>query len=83
MRFKSTGSSLLHGLQLFDQRVAGIITGDSLRAIVDDLDFIRRIIISPGADVFRFVRRHLREARFQQHALAQAVDRRGKDSRRN
>src|SRR5450755_3130470 len=81
---KSTGMSprscwrryLVEMVCSFSQRVAGIITGDSLRAIVDGLDFIGRTIISPGADVFRFVRRHLGEARFQQHALAQAVDRR-------
>jgi len=65
-----------NGLQLLDQRVAGMITGNAFSAIVDDFDFVRRVIVSSGADILGLIRRYLRETRLQQHTFAQAFDRR-------
>jgi len=44
-------------LELLDEGVAGIIAGDALRPLVDDIHLAGRVVIEPRADVLFRVRR--------------------------
>ena len=62
-----------NSLELFDERIAGIIASDGLCPVVDDRHFVGRIVVEPRADILLAVRGHVVEPEFQQDAGLEAV----------
>jgi len=62
------------GLEFFDQSVSGVVASHGFRAVVDDIDFANGIVIRPGADIRRDIRRHVVETGFQQNAVLETCD---------